>query len=275
MRDRTRAAALCLTTLLGGVLGTSSVAHAGAWTQPEGEYYAKAWALALVGAGAFDADGDVVDVPDFQLFSLNYYAEYGLFDRWTILSGGRPVGYAAFDGDSTPYVGEVTLGVRRGFLDGPVRLGVEAQVGYQGLAGDENLAAPTASYTFTPAVASATAKIEGQLGVSIPNGWIALNAGIKGFTSEDISPAIVGMFQVGYTIAQTVTLDLHAPINIHTGDKRPGNITGSGESDYIGLGLGASWWLTDHFAVNAGVDGVAFATSNLSTPALTLGVEFR
>lgn len=266
---------LCALFFAVASFGTMSVAHAGAWTQPEGEHYAKVWALALVGAAAFDAEGEITEVPDFRLFSMNYYAEYGLSDAWTVVSGGRPVGHATFDGNAALYVGDLSLGVRRGFLNGPVRLGIEGQIGYQGAAGDQNLAPTDALYTFKPAVASATGRLEGQLGITIPNGWISANLGVKAFTSDEISTAVVGSFQIGYTIAQKVVLDLHFPVNIHTGELDSRNITGSGESDYVGAGLGVSWWVNPNVALNVGFDGVLFARSNLATPALTFGVEFR
>ncbi|MEC9399262.1 MAG: hypothetical protein VX475_16675 [Myxococcota bacterium] len=252
-------------------------AHAGAWTQAEGDYYAKFWALSLVGGAGFDLEGETFETEAYRNFSLNYYAEYGLIEKWTILTHGRPVGYANYGGNTTPYVDDLNAGVRRGFLNGPVRLGIEGTFGYRGIAPGRDLALAGEDWSYLPAVSSGTAKIEGQLGIGIPNGWIAVNAGLKGYTNPDISDAFVGLVQVGYTIRSKVTLDLHIPINLQLGDEpfETLNIAGTGETDYVGAGLGVSWWMRPDFAINAAFDGVAFATANSATPAVMVGVEMR
>lgn len=269
-RSSVMAAAVCA-----AVMCTSQVASAGAWTQPEGEHYTKVWMLALVGSAGYDSQGNSVETEDYRLLSMNYYFEYGLSDKWTYVTTGRPFAHAIHGSRATPYVGEMWGGVRRGFLSGPLRLGIEGQVGYQGIARGKNLADEGAGYTFSPAPASGLAKLEGQLGVEFPNGWVSASAGIKSFGNEAISSAVIGGLQVGYTIKQKVTVDLHFPVNVHLEELEQNNLTGAGESNYIGAGVGVSWGARENFALHAAFDGVLFARANLATPALLLGMEFR
>lgn len=254
---------------------TPNDAHAGAWTQAEGDHYAKIWGLLLRGGAGFDLEGETFETDTYQNYSINYYVEYGLIEKWTILSHGRPVGYANYGGNTTPFVDDLNAGVRRGFLNGPVRLGIEGTFGFRGIAPGRNLAPSNVDWTYAPAIQTGTAKIEGQLGVAIPNGWIALNAGLRGYTEEELTNSFVGLFQVGYTIRNKVTLDLHLPINLVLGEIETLNVAGSGETDYIGAGLGVSWWLKPDFAINAAFDGVVSATANSATPAIMFGIEVR
>ena len=57
---------------------------AGAWLQPEGEWIVIAGATYETADQLRDADGKVVDAPDFSKFQIKPYAEYG-FRRWLTL----------------------------------------------------------------------------------------------------------------------------------------------------------------------------------------------
>jgi site-specific recombinase len=86
---------------------------------------------------------------------------------------------------------------------------------------------------------------------------------------------LVGTAQVGWKPLDALTLDLHLPYNITLADYAENNVSGAGNTDYVGLGLGASWWFTSAFGVNLGFDAVVFAQANAATPSITAGVEWR
>ena len=253
-----------------------SVAQAGAWTQPEGAFYAKIWSTVLVGSSYFAADGAIVESEPYQDVSLLHYAEYGLTDRWTLTTTGRPIGLSRYGSSEVqPYVGALTLGIRRGFGSGPLRFGLEAQAGYQGLVGEMNLAPAAAGFVYRPAVASASGRLEAQLGLGFSGGWAALNVGAVYFAADELQPALVAMAQVGYQPLESLSVDLHVPVNLLLGDIERPNITGTGETSYVGVGLGLSWWFAERVGLSATFDSAFFARANLATPALGLGVVLR
>ncbi len=53
------------------------------------------------------------------------------------------------------------------------------------------------------------------------------------------------------------------------------NISGVGQTRYLGFGFSASAWFVPELAVTAGVDGVFYASSNAATPSIILGLESR
>ena len=75
---------------------------------------------------------EIFETAPYLDVSLLHYVEYGLTDRWTLITSGRPVGLSQYDERSTLYVGALNLGVRRGFGSGPLRFALEGAVGYQG-----------------------------------------------------------------------------------------------------------------------------------------------
>ena len=79
----------------GGVLATAlsmwmpAVVVAGAWTQPQGGYYAKTALLRLVSTESLDEGGDHVERlgnGELRDLTISTYAEYGLTDRLTLVA---------------------------------------------------------------------------------------------------------------------------------------------------------------------------------------------
>ena len=261
----------------------ASPVYAGAWTQPEGDFYLKTWGHLLIGSKAYDLESEIVDVGAYRDIALSHYVEVGLTDDWTLVSQGKPVGWARYKDETSPYIGPLTLGIRRGFdLEWGV-LGLEAHYGYQGLLGDDDLISPTdevrssfpGAVAYRPVVESHQGRLEAALGKGMSWGWITASTGVRLFSNETISPALLGMVQIGYQPTPRLSLDVHFPYNIHTGDLEEVNISGAGESNYIGVGVGVSWWALDRVGFNIGGDGVFFAHSNAATPAFMVGVQVR
>ncbi len=262
-------------TALSAVALSSSTAWAGAWSQPSGQCYAKVWERTLVGSNAFGVGEEPgFETEPYQVFSLGHYAECGVADGWTILTNGAPIGYADHADQNTLFSGLLAVGARRGFFDGPFRVGLELEYGYQGLAGDAELA-PNQTYSFRPVVASHTGRATASVGYGASNWWVTGDLGVRLFSNAELDTALVGTAQIGWKPLGALVLDLHLPYNITLAPLIANNVSGAGNTDYVGLGLGASWWFTPRFGVNLGFDAVVFAEANAATPSITAGVEWR
>lgn len=259
-------------------------AHAGGWTQPAGQYYAKISSSTIVGSdllgsNAFDTDGEVVELPEsFLVTSLNVYAEYGILETLTAVVYGTPYGHASYGDESTDYVGLVAGGFRHGAALGDARLAVELHYGYS--AGDDtSIGAGEAEgtpFVFVPALKYQQIDGELQLGYPLSFGWAAASAGYRHFIQEDdaLDPALYGFAQLGYS-GDGYTLDFHLNFHHALGDVEITNVPGKGQTRYLGFGFGGTWWFTDSFGANAGFEGAAYAYSNAATPTLLLGVELK
>jgi len=257
------------------VLTSPASALAGAWEQPEGDAYAKIWARALLGNQGFGIDGETVPSADFTDVSLNHYVEYGLPQRFTLVTSGQPVGFARYADNAQTYVGRLGVGLRRSFLTGPLRLGVQADYGYQGLVGDVDLAQGTdpAGLVYRPVVAAHTGQLTGSFGYGTSWGWLALDIGVQAW-SREIPVALVAMAQVGVRLGERVTLDLHLPLRQHFEPITVSNVAGTGATNYQGFGIGAAFAMTDAVGITATFQG-AGAQANAATPSLMLGAEWR
>lgn len=272
------ASSLCALVIL--ALAPSTVL-AGAWTRPAGGTYVKVWNRSLIGSAAFGVEGDRRDMGQTYIDqALHVYAEYGLMDRLTLTGFALPAGYASVeDGDSAFYVGPIDLGLRYGLVQGgPWAVSVEGQYGYAPEIGDEALASGVAdgeAWVYVPTVSTQRFAGVASVGRGLSFGWTAFSVGVRGFSEDGLDPAITGFGQLGWNPNASWTLDLHLNVNEPLGDVEIANVAGAGQTRYFGYGFGASWWATRHFGVNAGLEGVAYAESNASTPTITLGVEYR
>lgn len=266
--------------VLSAALLAASPALSAGWTQPAGGHYAKAWTRLLMGKAMFTADGDRVDLPDsFTDAAVNLYGEYGLTDRVTLVGFANPYGHASYaGGDATSYVGFLGGGVRLGRPVGPLSLAGEVRYGYAPDVGAKVVGAGEAEgVPFVLAPTVNTHRIEGevQVGMGLPFGWWAASVGARAFSEAAISPAVIGFAQVGWQVSSAWVLDLHFNLNQPVDDVEITNVLGAGQTAYLGYGLSASWWFLEALGLHVGVEGVAYAKSNASTPTLTLGLETR
>lgn len=270
MRDRTT---LALLIALTGLLATSA-AHAGGWTQPRGGYYAKIWDRSLLGSKAYLASGEAMEVGSFQDHALNVYAEYGVLDRLTLIGFATPVGWARYDDEDTTWVGPAFLGARYGVLTGGVPLALEIHYGYAPSIGERDLALDP-DLAYIPTISTQRLDTELQIGYGIPGGWTTAAVGARAWTADGLDPALTANAQIGYSSTYGIVAELHAGLYYPFGDVVQTNVSGAGQTSYLGLGLGVSYWFTDHVGLNLSADGVIYARSNAATPALTVGVELK
>ncbi len=269
MKNRHELTALLLTGLL---LLAPSTAFAGAWTQPDGDYYAKIWGTALFGEAAFGLDGDTVPTESYRLITLSAYGEYGLSDDLTLVGKATPIGAATHGDESNPFVGTFLAGLRQRFVDGPVQLALEMRAGGAPGFGGRDLA-PEADYDFRPTVQTAQFESELQIGIAMPIGWFSMSLGPR-FNSA-FEDEVIGFAQVGVGPFGGFVIDLHTTFNEPLDELETLNVTGAGNTRYLGFGLGLSWWPTDAVGFHAGFDGAVYAQSNAETAPILLGVEFR
>ncbi len=250
--------------------------NAAGWTQPAGAAYAKLWWRSLVGDRVYFADGSSDALPERYLDqALNLYAEVGLLDELTLVAYANPFGYAKYGDESVSYVGNLQAGLRYGLALGDARLAVEGHYGYAPDIGEEDLVRdPKATVVYVPTFETHRADGELQLGYPLPFGWVAASAGYRWYSREHIDPAVYGFAQLGWS-PDPFTLDFHLNLHEPLGDVDLTNVAGAGQTRYLGVGVGASWWFVETLALAFGFEGVAYAQSNAATPTMTLGLEWK
>ncbi|MEZ4470369.1 MAG: hypothetical protein R3F60_06125 [bacterium] len=113
------------------------------------------------------------------------------------------------------------------------------------------------------------------MGQPLGFGWLAVSGGVRVSGRTGIDPAIVGSAQVGWQATDAVQLDFHLNLHEPMGEVEVTNVTGAGQTRYLGFGVGVSWWFSPVWALASGFEGVAYARSNAATPTVTLGIEHR
>ncbi len=262
-----------------GLSLVSSVAWAGGWTQEEGAYYAKVWGRALVGENGYFADRESRTLADpFTDLSLGVYGEYGLTPGWTLLATGAPVGYASAGEGSALYVGPLVGGVRRAILTGDVRLAVEGRYGFAPGVGDKVVGQGVVEgqpYVYRPALLNHQGELELQVGWGWGGGWLSGSAGAQASSAEGVDPAVIGSFQVGVKAWDAFVFDMQLWLREPLGDVTDTNVAGVGQTRYLGVGLGASWWFSQSWGLRLGLEGVFYAASNAAAAPLTLAIEHK
>ena len=278
-------ARFALVAILLAMIAPARTASAGGWTQPEGAYYAKVWNRTLVGRRAFVTERTTARLPEpYQDHQLNIYGEYGITDEFTLTLNSTALGFATFGDESRVYSAGGALGLRYRMTEGAISSAVEVQAGLRpgsGLLGsgtvqvDRGGVVETDDFIAEPSVGTGYGSLDFQVGYGLSFFWLAATGGLRAFTNTELKPAFYINTQIGWITRIGLMLDLHFNWHHSTGSIDRINMYGAGQTRYLGFGLGASWWLTDHFAINAGLDGVFFATANAATPSVLLGVEFK
>lgn len=268
-------------------LWPSDRAYAGAWTQAEGRCYAKVWARAIVGSGAFVADGVVRDdVAVYADVSAQIYAECGLHPQLTAIVFGAPFGYASAGSEAGVYIGPLGVGLRFDPLGstGATRFALQAAYSFAPPVGDDVLfeeAGADPRVFYQAALENHYGEFHALLGHGFSVGgnvsaWFSGGAGVRVNSASSMTAAFVASLQLGFSFYERFQLEVHVPVYEPFGGAiTETNISGVGQTRYIGFGLGASFWIVDSFALTAGFEGAALASSNAATPSLILGIESR
>lgn len=262
---------------------------AGAWNQQAGKLYSKVWLHSVVGGLAYiEAAPSEPTGGLYTDLSLNVYMEYGVVDSFTLLLVGRPIGWASYNGDGrynqTAYTGPIGLGFRWGWLPGRFKLALEGQYNYAPPLGEVRVGEGTVpsgrSWFFAPTTSTHRLQAELQAGYGFGfgkgyNGWLAAHAGFRYNSRPSLGSAVLGLLQFGVNMPFGLVLDLHFNLYLPLEPITTYNISGAGNTRYIGYGLTASYWFTKFAAVTLAVEGVVLAWANAATPAVMLGFEFK
>lgn len=255
-------------------------AHAGAWTQPEGSLYTKAWARSLRGGSGYFADGKSRGLGRrFQDLNLQLYAEYGLTQNWTLVASSTPLGHARFGREEAWYTGTQQIGARRAILRGPLVMAVEAHVGTSHLGparGQDRLNPGEVEgkpFHYRPVFPTHQADAELQLGYGGSWGWATCNLGLRGYTSQELDPAAYGFVQVGKSTSFGLVASAYLTAQVPFGDVTITNVSGTGQTRYAGYGVSLSWWFLDNLGVNIDYSSVLRVASNAAASPLSIGIE--
>ena len=194
------------------------------------------------------------------------------------------MGLARIGDNERVYSGGGGVGARYRLTRSRISTAVEVQVGLRPSSGvqesgivevteGENVSLQ--AYEAEPSVGTAHGSFELQMGYSLSFFWLSATGGVRAFTNDRLEPAFYVNGQIGWITTFDLTFDLHFNWYHSSGTIGPLNVYGAGQTRYLGIGVGASYWMTDHVALHLGFDGVLFATANAATPALQIGVAFR
>lgn len=252
--------------------------EAGAWTRAEGTSYAKVSAKALIGDQAFVSGRDTVALPaSYQSFELSLYGEYGITDEVTAVLQATPVGVVRYDRETDPYIGDVIAALRYRLALDPVAVSIEVHAGGRPAQSQPTGAATVDGRTFvvTPLVGTLLGGAQLAVGRGFGRLWLTGHAGARFHSEETLEPALYAFLQVGWHVLDALTAALHVTWWHSLGDLEPINVLGTGQTRYLGYGLGLTWWTTARVGLFAGIDGAVYASSNAATPALAVGLELR
>ncbi len=250
------------------------------WTQPEGSQYSKVWMRSAIGSSAHALAGEKIETEAYKQFSLRVYNEYGLRDDLTLVTYAVPVGYASYGDDestrqSQAYIGPIKTGLRYALLSGPLKLALSAHAAYSSEYFENNLAPDTVDYHYTPVVGTWEGGAEIQVGYGFSRYWTQGRLGMNIYSNSSISPAITAHFQFGANLRPDLQLNFRSFTLWPIEDVVETNVSGAGQTRYISVGFGLSWWFQKNLAISVGVDGARLEESNASTPTPTLGIEWK
>jgi hypothetical protein len=266
---------LGLTTTLAFAPGQ---AEAG-WTQPAGSFYFKIWDQLLIGRRVHLATGGTSSLGrTYQDHGLRYYFELGVTDDLTAVVRGNPLGFAKLGDESTLYSGMLALGVRYAILRDPLPISIEAHYGYAPPLGDGPLGSGIVDgqpWVYLPTIERHQAGGELLAGYALSWGWLKGGTGLRFASAEGIDPVFSAQAGIGarssFGLTGELVFSLHHPL----GEIRVVDVTGVGQTRYVGFNLSLSWWLSDHFAVNIGGGGAFYVRSNAATPSFSVGIELH
>lgn len=276
---RPRRFALCLGLTISLLLASAEPARA-QWPQKRGEFYFKIWDRLLIGQNVHLAEGGTAKLDrTFHDHSIQYYFELGVFERLTAVIRGNPIGWAKFGGESTFYSGMLQLGARYALIVDPLPVSIEASYGYAPPLGDGPLGTGTIegeSYVYNPTIERHRGALELSSGVLLSDwGWLNGGAGLFFSSADAIDPTLTARAGIGARSSFGLTGELIFSLNHPLGEVTFVDVSGVGQTRYVGFTLGASYWFTNFFAVNASVGGAFFVQGNAAVPSFTAGLELR
>ncbi len=257
----------------------SSAAWAGPWKVEPGETYLQlSWAR-LAADQLADADGNDLDIPDFTQDELALYGAFGFGDRWTATLRAPLYRRSEVDGfGSATGNGDLQLGLQAQLWEsGPWRLAARGVV--QAPAGDENAgqgALPTGTGVWEVEAWASLGRSFGADGRGY--GFVELGHQTRGGGLVD---GIVYRAELGRRFGNegrwlvAVRAWGVEPYQ-DPADQPTTSAAGLGDDvAYLALGPSLTWECTKGWALEAALDGAAFARNVALGPTVRLGVVYR
>lgn len=189
--------------LLVAALLAPAMAGAGAWPIGDGRYYATLQVGRLVTHDLATPAGDTVRIPEYERRELNFYAEYGLSDRWTAILSAPLATESSIRGFGSAYgPGDLAFALQRQLPDRGAWV-TAARAMLQAPTGDEQLGRgvlPTGSGVW-----------EGELALSAGRslgggrGWISLEGGHRA-RGGGLTDGFAHRSQLGWHVGRKVYL---------------------------------------------------------------------
>lgn len=266
--------------LVAATLFAPTEARAWGWTQPRGAHYLRTWVRGLFGSRAYLANGSVQPLgASFTDIALHAYLEYGITDEWTFIASGRPLGWSQLGDRAAVYTGDYTVGVRRAIVRGTWNLAAEARYSYVPPVGDASLGGGViggAPWEYRPTVETHGFHGELQLGRGLGRiGWITAFAGAKYLTGASLHPVFQAGIQGGARFDFGLMVAVSVLTNVPFQSFPESNVTGAGNTRYVGWGVDLSYRFTPRWSISAGVGGAIVADANLGALPILLGFEHR
>ncbi|NIP28268.1 MAG: hypothetical protein GWO38_31770 [Phycisphaerae bacterium] len=261
---------------------------AGAWTQKHGEGYYKIGFRFVRADRFYESTGNQIDIPTFGDYTVNFYGEYGLNDRLTLIVSvpffkritlnkqvSRGTGFVFFDGDSKSGFADFDIGLRMGLLrKGGAVLSTEALLGvpvgdntqknglYTGDGEFDQSLKLQFGYSFFPVPAYFTSEV----GMRNRN---------EGYSDEFRYAA-----EIGYTLGGKfiVVFKVRGVESLNNGaDNVTGGMGGlfANNQSYLAYGPEISFLLSHVVGFTAAIEGAARGENVLSAPAYSIGVFLR
>jgi hypothetical protein len=250
-----------------------------AWTQPVGATYLKLWDHVLAGSRVFGLDGQILDLgQSYQDHALRLYLEHGVAERLTVVARATPLGLASSGEETTAYAGLLGLGARIGLVTGQVPVALELGYGYAPPLGATAVAAGALgdqAYRYQPALERHVGTVELQVGTSWRALWAVARVGTTFVHGDGLDPALDAGLRLGFSTGFGLSGD--GGVSVHEPFRDPTliDVTGIGNTRYVGIDLGIGYALTDQVGLRVELGLAPYAESNAATPSLGVGLELR
>jgi hypothetical protein len=132
-----------------------------------------------------------------------------------------------------------------------------------------------ASFVFRPSFEQHVWRMDLSAGFASGIFWSKGALGAILSSGEDIDPALEAQLGSGFRTSFGLAVALDAVVHAPARSPRIIDVTGVGNTRYVGLDLGLAWWLLDHLAVSTSIGIAPSAASNAATPSLNFGLEIR
>jgi len=104
-------------------------------------------------------------------------------------------------------------------------------------------------------------------------GWAKATGGLVVSSGEGIDPAAEASFRAGASTSFGLEGDVGVIVHAPFADPRFIDVTGVGNTRYVGVGLGIGYWITANWGVRLDLGFAPFAESNAATPSIGVGVQ--